>query len=175
MLHSRAVDVAAEHPPYLACFDGHDLGPDFPRGDGRVGDDHPRVVVQSAEDRPVRPAAHVQRSASRVGDDALAIAAAADDYDFSSSGGGRFLVASSPVQDLLLSAKHLFGAANRMRSAMGRAWRRHPLQTATPVKFLDILRGSLFQFQHFFVGYIPKQLESCLLEWRPFRLDRSAT
>jgi hypothetical protein len=31
----------------------------------------------------------------------------------------RFLVASPPVQDLLFSAKHLFGAASRTRSAMG--------------------------------------------------------
>jgi hypothetical protein len=33
--------------------------------------------------------------------------------------GFRFLVASRAVRDLLLSAKHLFGAANRVRSAMG--------------------------------------------------------
>ena len=30
-----------------------------------------------------------------------------------------FLVALCPVQDLLLGAKHLFGAASRMRPAMG--------------------------------------------------------
>jgi len=41
-----------EHPPYLGCFEG--LGPDLPRGDGRVGDDNPRIVVQIAEDHSVQ-------------------------------------------------------------------------------------------------------------------------
>src|SRR5262245_11980315 len=66
-LHSHfTVQVVEEHPARLACFDWDHLHP--PAIIGHVRHDNFRIVMQCAENRPVRLTADIQRCACRISD-----------------------------------------------------------------------------------------------------------